>query len=204
MSRPKDADSARTYERIVRAALDLLRGIDEPDQLSMRKVAAAADVSVGTVQYYFGSKSDLLEACLDGHYERLEAVARELAPAISELEPGEVVPHVARAVYRWLQSERSLIRLRFATNARRGELHPRRQPELRSSMDAAARVLAPYIDADPPTARLAMLSLSAVAHRLVLLTDAELETLTERRGDAMRAAAEDYFVRAAVALLGAP
>lgn len=202
MPRPKDADSARTYDTILSAAEALLTSVAHPDGLSIRKVAAAADVSVGTVQYYFGSKSDLLEACLDGHYQRLEEVAGELATQLGELSPPDVLPHVARTLFRWLRGERALVRLRIATNSQRGELHPRRQMSaMRGVMDAGASALATYIELDPPTTRLAMLSLSSVAHRLVLLSDSELETLTSQTGDAMHLAVEDYFVQATIALL---
>ena len=61
MARPVDADSARTYDSIVRAALDVLAEAGLPERLSMRKVAAAAEVSPGTIQSYVGSKRDLLE-----------------------------------------------------------------------------------------------------------------------------------------------
>lgn len=201
MSRPVDADPARTYDAIVEAALGLLDSIEHPDELSMRKVAARADVSVSTVQYYFGSKTDLLEVCLDGHYDRLQTLSTQLAGSLSGLEPDEVVPHVARAVFRWLQGERALIRLRMVTNARRGELHPRRQPHaMRDALNTSAAALAPFIGVDPLDARLAFLSLSAVAHRLALLSESELQTLTDEHGGA---AVEDYFVRAAVRLLSA-
>ena len=78
MARPVDADSAHTYDSIVRAALDVLNDVGLPEKLSMRKVASAAEVSPGTIQYYFGSKTDLLEACLDGYYQRLTLLAGQL------------------------------------------------------------------------------------------------------------------------------
>lgn len=58
-----DRDDARTGQ-IIRAVWDVIaeRGIAA---VSMRTVAAAAEVSVGRIQYWFASKDDLLHASLD-------------------------------------------------------------------------------------------------------------------------------------------
>lgn len=200
--RPVDADPAQTYDAIVAAALELLHTLDQPDQLSMRKVASRADVSVGTIQYYFESKTDLLEACLDGYYDRLNRVAMELIGAVGDRTGVALIEDAARSLYRFAVRERALIRLRVATNASLGELHPRRQPEfLGDAIRAGAAALAPHITISPTEARLAIQGLVSIMVRMALLTDSELEVLTDRSGHEGRAEVEAFVVRAAVRLL---
>ena len=130
MARPVDADSARTYDTIVSAAREaMFAGEDAQIDVSMRKVAELAEVSSGTLSYYFPNKVDLLEACLDAYYERLSALTAELMAEVATARdaPATFIRAAARRLYRFARSERRELSLRVATNAQRGELHPRRQ-----------------------------------------------------------------------------
>ena len=64
MARRAHGDSAETFDAIVGAAKQVLaeQGANE---LSLRRVAQVAGLSLGTVQYYFSSKDKLVETCLD-------------------------------------------------------------------------------------------------------------------------------------------
>ena len=202
MARPVDADSAHTYDSIVRAALDVLNEVGLPEKLSMRKVASAAEVSPGTIQYYFGSKTDLLEACLDGYYQRLTLLAGQLGGSMQGRQGSEFVEYVARTLFRFARRERALIKLRMATNAQRGELHPQRQPEFLGAMIVeAAKSFAPHITVDQLHARLAIQSMSSIMARMALLTDSELECLTDRTGEEGWDTVEEFVVPAARRML---
>jgi AcrR family transcriptional regulator len=63
MARRANEDSAATFDRIVQAAKEVL-GTRGASDLSLRRVASHAGVSLGTVQYYFSSKDKLIETCL--------------------------------------------------------------------------------------------------------------------------------------------
>lgn len=198
MGRPVDADSERTYTTIVDAALGVLDDVGHPDRLSLRKVATVADVSLGTIQYYFPSKRELLEACLDGHYERITSVANELFAAAEGLAGRELVEHAARMFFGFVRRERALIRLRMVTNAELGELHPRRQPEFMGAVIAAATErLQSELEVDPIDARLSIQSMSNVMVRMALLSDSERAHLTGLTGAEAEAAVEGFVVRAA-------
>jgi len=88
LGRPKDADSAVTVERILKATHDLIQeqGVDG---VSLRRVAAAADLAVGGVRYYFPTSESLLEAVLDDYHRQLLAMAEvsaaQLRPDLSNL-----------------------------------------------------------------------------------------------------------------------
>lgn len=125
--RPKDADSAITLARILTAARTLLEE-NGPEALSLRGVARHAKMSAGTVSYYFASLEELCEACLDEHYARLAAVAKQHLDEIGKGKPiRDVLQGAARELYAFAVSERALLRLQLATHAQRGGLRARRR-----------------------------------------------------------------------------
>lgn len=197
MGRPTDADSEATYDSIVRATLDLLDEHGRIEAVSLRKVAARAEVSLGTIQYYFENKETLLEACLDGYYARMTKVVNELMPLIGKPEyaGAKLLEHVARELFRWGRRERGLLALRMSTNARRGELHESRQSEFMGGLiHQVAKALADHITISESEARIAIQLFSSMLSRAVLFTDAEIEVLTDSTGDEARAKIEDFFV----------
>ncbi|WP_437774780.1 TetR/AcrR family transcriptional regulator [Sorangium sp. So ce1097] len=68
--RPSHADDPR--QRLVAAAIDQIEkhGVG---QVTVRKIAAAADVNIAAVNYYFRSKEALLAAALDGSIRHMLA-----------------------------------------------------------------------------------------------------------------------------------
>ncbi len=204
MARPVDADSAETYESIVAAARTLLAEHGDVDSVSLRKVAAVASVSLGTIQYYFENKNALLEACLDGYYARLTALVGRLIPASTDPKRTgrPFIEYIARELFDFACQERALVKLRVSTNAKRGELHPKRQAEFMGGMiKAAAEGLEPHIELSGPAARLAIQSAASVMSRMAVLTESERKTLTDRTGPEAHRAIEEHVVEAVVALL---
>ena len=124
--RPRDADSEQTHGRIMEAARFLLqeRG---PDAVSLRGVARRANMSVGTVSYYFSSRDELVETCLDDHYRRLSEIAlRHLDELVAGKHIEQVTRDAAREMYFFAFEDRALIRLQLVTHAVRGGLPPER------------------------------------------------------------------------------
>ncbi|MEQ8454975.1 MAG: TetR/AcrR family transcriptional regulator [Sandaracinaceae bacterium] len=201
--RPKDADSAVTYDAIVRAALDVLSEGGDLEQLSLRRVGARAGVSLGAIQYYFVNKDSLLEACLDDYYVRLSAEARALvAEALRDPASGMVIERAARRLYRFVRREATLTQLRVSTNARRGELHTERQAEyLGALIQEAAQSLIPR-GMDEVDLRLTIQGMASMIVRLALLSNAEVEQLTGLDETEARARVETFVVRAAHRLVG--
>ncbi|MEM9074419.1 MAG: TetR/AcrR family transcriptional regulator [Myxococcota bacterium] len=182
MARPRDADSAKTYERIVAAALEEVRASTPRNAISMRKVAERAELSLGTIQYYFERKEDLLEACLNGFYERLGQVAVRV---IQETASGSVpagrptTENAVRTFYRFVCEEHALIELRLVTNAMRGELHPQRQPDfLGDIIGEAARAAAKHVQVDELDTRMATQAISSTLVRFALMSESERRFLT--------------------------
>ncbi|MEZ4340560.1 MAG: TetR/AcrR family transcriptional regulator [Sandaracinaceae bacterium] len=200
MSRPKRADSAHTQEAILAATTRLLRAPSaEPGSLSLRGVAAEAGVSLGTVQYYFGTKEDLFEAYLEAHYARVGAAVAPLAArfaGVSGLDASRaLVEEVVRTLYRLGREERECLELRDTTRASRGGLHPRALDRwLGPLLDVGAAALATVMDASELERRLVIQSVIFVATRYALASDAHVETVTRLPAREGRAAIEEHLV----------
>jgi len=70
MARPHGADPKATKRRVLDAASDLFARFGEGN-VSVRKIAEAADISVATVNLYFGSKKGLYRQCVAEAYRGL-------------------------------------------------------------------------------------------------------------------------------------
>jgi TetR/AcrR family transcriptional regulator len=82
MAEGNTRDAERSRAAILRAAEELFaaRGFDGT---SLGEIAAAAGLSRGTPNYFFGSKTELYEAVLGGAFERREeATRRACAPLV--------------------------------------------------------------------------------------------------------------------------
>ena len=206
MARPPDADSAKTYDSILAAALRVLEAEGEHGSLSLRAVAREAGCSQGTVQYYFGSREELLEACLDGYYERLDAAVGAVVSEVRVDQPARSVELAARAFWSWARRDRALVRFRLGTTIVRGELHPRRRQLL------FGRGLAGWVPAlcamcgmEETEARLAVQALASRILGLAILQPDDMAAFVEAEPgaspEAVLALAEAHVARTAVRLL---
>ena len=207
MGRPKDADAAATYDSIVAAALALLAEVDNPSQVSMRKVGVRADVSLGTIQYHFANKDALLEACLDGYYERLGALVQGIIVGANDPSTNRdtFVAESVRVMYRFVRRERAALTLRMLTNTTQGELHPKRQSEFLGPILAAGTdALRPFANVADLDLRLSIQAMATMLMRFALLSETEVANITGLESSEARDAVEEYVVRAACRLVGAP
>jgi len=199
MARPKDADKAATWNRIVAAArrelFDAPGGV--PDG-SVRQVAARADVGIGTIQYYFPTKEHLLEACLDDYYVALDLLVRELVGAAAGADPRAFIETAARRLYRFVLAERPQLLLRAVTNAQRGGLQPERQGEYFAQL---SEFLSPMLGIDAAETRLTFQTMSFVMMQYAVLGEPDVVRIAGHGGEAGRRDIEDHVVRVAVRLV---
>jgi AcrR family transcriptional regulator len=203
VARPPDADSAKTYDQILAAALREIDATDPPTGISVRKVAERAGVSLGTLQYYFGKKVDLLEACLDDYHERLREVATTLMQTALASDPPLVgrafVEPAVRAFHRFARENRGLLHLRLITNVVSGELPERRRTSmLDQKLGSAVKLLAPGVGIPEEDIALTVQIFAIGLSRVALMSDDEREVLMGSTDDEVH---EDFLVRMAFRLL---
>lgn len=201
MARPKDADSEKTWNRIVDAARrELLESREQSPDVSMRQVAALAGVGTGTIQYYFPTKESLLEACLDAYYVALDLLVRDLAGAAAgaAADPRAFMEIAARRLYRFVLAERASLKLRAVTNAYRGGLPAERRSMYPRDLLTA---LAPMLGIDADELELTIQTMTFVMMQYALLGEDDIVALTGHGGEVGRRALEDHVVRVALRLV---
>ncbi|MEM9693204.1 MAG: TetR family transcriptional regulator [Myxococcota bacterium] len=198
MGRPVDADSSATFERIVATAHDLLAESPGADFPSLRAVAARSDVSLGTVQYYFRTKRDLIEACLDVLQKDLDAVCRASFARVSQ---GEKLEVVIADLFRFARRVRHLLRLRATMTVPAGLSPPRHRDAMGAIARDAALVLAPRVGIAPDEVRLTLHAVTPIVTRFVMMSDEEASWVTGRPPNEAHEALAAFLGRAARRLL---
>ena len=206
MVRPKETTSEETWNRIVSAAQHELVETDEGEiDISLRRVATRANVSLGTIHYYFPAKEKLLEACMDAYYMRLSALVVKLAPLVTvatQTDARSVIEQAARRLYGFAVSERHSLKLRAKLNAQLGCLEPQRARQVRGPMlDAFASLLGSMGGLCVPEARLTIQTMTGLIMHFALLADTDLEQIAGAGGEAGRRIVEDHVARVALRLL---
>ncbi len=105
----RDAASAATRQRIVRAAIELVSADAGVREFTMEAVARQAGVSRVTVYYQFGSRRELLDASFDELAER-GGIADGLSSAFRQVEAGAVLDGVVDAFMTLWAAEPSAMR----------------------------------------------------------------------------------------------
>ncbi len=108
-SEQRDAASAATRQRIVRAAIELVSADAGIREFTMEAVARQAGVSRVTVYYQFGSRRELLDASFDELAER-GGIADGLSSAFRQAEAGAVLDGVVDAFMALWAAEPSAMR----------------------------------------------------------------------------------------------
>jgi TetR/AcrR family transcriptional regulator, regulator of cefoperazone and chloramphenicol sensitivity len=85
-----------TRQRILDAALKAF-GEDSFKAVTTRRIAESADVSLPTLQYYFGDKEGLYRACADAIVERYRSDTSAAASLAAETLKGKIPTETARA-----------------------------------------------------------------------------------------------------------
>ena len=124
MARPVGANATETKERVLLSAAALFASQGEGNT-SMRQIAGASGVSLGTVHHYFGSKAHLYHACIDAMYQDMAKLRESLLGQIEpDLDMAMVVPDVVRRAFHFAYERQSALRLIMRDVVDEGELRP--------------------------------------------------------------------------------
>jgi AcrR family transcriptional regulator len=207
MARPTNADPKRTRGRVLGAAAEHFssRGVEAT---SLREVAKSADVSLATINYYFGGKSDLYDACLHAAYDDL---SRELAPlaamfgelteriraaAVSIAELEAVTDDLVRQGLRFARARRPVLQLIMRSLLDNGELEEQwREGAFVPFLEETSRLLAEPLGRPALELRMMLQSLIALGMRYSLSTPRELARLAGVPEKRAVEAFEDHLVR---------
>ena len=216
MSRPVHADAAATRRRLVETAV-VHFARNGFEATSLRKIAEEASVSLATIHYYFGSKAQLYEACMESirgtlatgfapMQEMFTGIIDQVAGAEIDLDSRHtLLDGLARTSFRFARANPELLRLIMRPLIEEGELDVRwREGSLLPFLDAAARGLARATGRPVAEQRFAVQAVIAVGMRYALSSPKELAQLNgldpEAEAEAV-ATTEDRLVRLAQRVL---
>lgn len=119
MIKPMTQHGSDTRERILQAALEAFseRGFDGA---RTRDIAARADVTVGLLQYYFGSKPKLWKAAVDLAFLEMSGGLETLLADPRPADDRERLRSVIRAQIRFVARRPEFVRLMHDEGKRRG------------------------------------------------------------------------------------
>ena len=198
MARPVQANAEQTKRRILESAAGLFA--DNGKLASMRSVASAAGVSLGTLHLYFGSKQGLYDACIeamDAQFGELAARLLEVGKSGGDLDT--IVSSVVREAYAFSREHELAVRLTTRDAVDRGHMDPIRRAMILPEIGEGAALLADMVGASSERLRLLIRSVAHLIVRYALTETRELalvlgwdpETTT---ADAAHAAIADHLV----------
>jgi AcrR family transcriptional regulator len=213
MARPRNADPTQTRRRLLDAATALFSRHGEAT--SVRDIARAAGVTVGTVHHYFGNKQGLYDAAV---VDATGALAADLAPLAQllrdiaeQVQSTGAVADLVRSGFTHARQHRAALTLVMRPLVEEGELDARWAGlGLVPFLEHASGVLAEHTGRSAQALRLPLQSVVALGMRYALSTPAELARLaglpapsSEADEHAVVQAIADHLAAVATALLEA-
>jgi AcrR family transcriptional regulator len=199
MGRPSGGDAEQTRRRLLDAACELFA--EQGEGASLRDVARAAGVSVGTVQHHFKTRAGLAAAVVDATLDELAPLQAALMEAAvrQPRDPAAVLERVVRAGFGFIREHLTASRLMMRETLSTGVGSERSRHEfLGPLLDNGSVVVAGMLDIPVARARFALLSLNHLTIRFALATDDELvRWMGVERGDGPFSAASREHAREA-------
>jgi AcrR family transcriptional regulator len=203
MARPAHADSAATQNRILAAAMRMF-GEEGTGNVSIRRIAAAAGVSLATVHHYFGSKEQLYAACIRSMYAELEDLRGDVSRAFEQSSSQEsLVEQTVRAAFRFAWDHRGALRLLMRTIIDAGHMDPQHRAAVHLPfLDEASKLLARAFGKKRSELRLTIQSMMHLVVRYALTDAGELAQIAGMNDERKALdAIEDHLVGVALSLL---
>lgn len=165
----------------------------------MRQIATMADVSLGTVHYYFSDKNALLEAVFDSLFADVYRLRDELVLALSNTgSHADLLENAVRVSYRTALRMRAASRLMQIMALDHGLIPQRRRAEEDIVLAALSTLAERTLVTTPVQARLLTKSLLFCVGRYATLSIDELRRVTGLPSSveeaAVQAAVEDHLV----------
>jgi AcrR family transcriptional regulator len=201
-----NADADKTRGRILDSAT-LLFAEHGVGSTSVRDVAGAANVSLGMVNHYFGSKDGLYDACIEAMFNELGEMKIVLARELADAPLSELFVRAIRTSFRYACAHRTAVRLLVRAAVSTGELYPRGRALLLEMMDLVSTAAGVQLGRPAADLRLPLQSLVFLVARYAAQAESELLLVVggsaKTKAEAL-AKVEDHLVLMALGLLAVP
>jgi AcrR family transcriptional regulator len=190
MARPVGANAAETRRKILKSASNLFASSGF-EGTSVRQIARGADVSLGMIRHYFGSKEGLYRACIATAYGIYSELGQQIKTGVSSGgAPDEIISQATRAGFRFALENRAACKLvLWDLMERETWRHEHSDREMLPFILEAARILADVLDCGVAETALRIRSLIFLVARYATADHDEIAALLT--GDAEATATED-------------
>ena len=207
MARPVNANAEETKRRILEAASELFaeRGFEGT---SVRQIAAAANVSLGMIRHYYGSKDGLHRACLDSALTAYDTLTPYIRTSLeSGQSPSEVIGAATKLGFRYALERKGATRLTLWTQMEQRDWRHSFEDKMLPFVQETSHLLAEATKQPREQVALGLRSLVALVTRYAVLDHDEIaHILSEgRHTDADEStveALEEHLVTLAPRLIG--
>ncbi len=109
-------DDKQTKERIIEAATALIKQHGSAESVTMRDIAADADVGVGLINYHFQTKEHLLEVCIQRIISRVIDGFEPLYKGLDGMPPLDKLKTLLKSTASFLAAQPGLSRTSIVTD----------------------------------------------------------------------------------------
>jgi AcrR family transcriptional regulator len=199
MARPVGANAEETRRKILKSASHLYASFGF-EGTSVRQIARGADVSLGMIRHYFGSKEGLYRACMATAYGVYAELGQQIKIGVSSGgAPDKVVGEATRAGFRFAVDNRAACKLvLWDLMEQETWRHEHGDREMLPFIREAAKVLAEVLNQDVGQTALRIRSLIFLVARYATADHDEIAALvtgdtTAKADDATRGAIEEHL-----------
>lgn len=201
MARPVGANAEETRRKILKSASQLFASSGF-EGTSVRQIARGAEVSLGMIRHYFGSKEGLYRACMATAYGIYAELGQQIKIGVSSGgAPDAIVGEATRAGFRFALENRSACKLvLWDLMERETWRHEHGDQEMLPFITEAARVLANVMNRDVGATALSIRSLIFLVARYATADHDEIAALLTgsreaNATDETTAAIEDHLAQ---------
>lgn len=169
MARIKNSNSEETVRRILAAFAELVAESSPKDSFSVRQVAERAELSPGTVTYYFPTKDALIAAGMEPHGERLRSTIDALIAGADEQE--DLLGHMAVTMFRFAVRERHYLELKDLLIRKKHPLSAALLAEAQELNETGARELSKRLNIPEPQVMATVWSIQAWVTKMILMDE---------------------------------
>jgi AcrR family transcriptional regulator len=209
VARPVGANAEETRSKILKSA-SILFADHGFEGTSVRQIARGADVSLGMIRHYFGSKEGLYRACIASAYRIYGELGNQIRGGISAGgKPQDVMSEATRAGFRFAIDNRAACKLVLWNLMERDTWrHEPGHREMVPFIRAAAQGLAPVLGRSVADTALMVRSLIFLVARYATADMDEVASLLDendaaKAGEGTLAAIEHHLVETARCLFAA-
>ncbi|HEX2927866.1 MAG TPA: TetR/AcrR family transcriptional regulator [Ruminiclostridium sp.] len=107
--------------KIIKAAIEILNEIGDIDKITVRQIAARANVGTGLINYHFNTKDNLLSIAVGDIMAQMAAGFAQSGNC-TDMEPISKLKHMLKELYSYAEQHEKLLQFTLNQNIQKGDM----------------------------------------------------------------------------------